>query len=309
MTAAAWLWVVFGGVVVLLLVLDLGVFNRRARVVGFREAAAWSALWILLALAFNAGVLAVRGPDAALEFFTAYVVEKSLSVDNLFVFLLIFNSFAVPARVQHHVLFWGVLGALVIRAAFILAGVALMHHVHWIMYVFGAFLVMTAVRLLFGHAKEVHPEHNPVLRLFRRAVPITPSYHGDAFFIRRRGRLIATPLAVVLLIVESSDVVFAVDSIPAVLAISTDPLIVYTSNIFAIMGLRALYFLLAGVLQRLAGLHYGLAVILAFIGVKMIIAEWVEFPTWATLAFITVVLGVSVTASWRRPPAAQAVGH
>jgi len=295
------LWALFGLVVLGLLALDLGVFHRKSHEVHFREALTWSGVWIGLALAFNVVVWAAMGPQAGLEFLTAYLIEKSLSVDNIFVIALIFGAFAVPAAYQHRVLFWGILGALVFRAAFIAGGIALLEAFHWTVYVFGAVLLVTAVKLVFEKDKEVHPEKNPFLRLFTRLVPVTPAYEGDRFFVRRGGRRWATPLLVALLFVELTDILFAVDSVPAVLAISRDPFIVYTSNVFAILGLRALYFALAGVLKLFHHLHYGLAAILAFVGVKLVVSPLFKMPTAVSLGFIALALVLSILASLKWP--------
>lgn len=299
------MWTVFWVVVVGLLALDLGVFHRKAHEVNIREALIWSAVWIALALVFNAGVAAVRGPQDGLKFLTGYLLEKSLSVDNLFVFLLIFSYFSVPAVYQHKVLFWGIVGALLMRAIFIWAGVALIHKFHWIIYAFGAFLVFTGIKLGVEKEKEIHPEKNPVLKLFRRVVPVSSEYDGAKFFTRRSGRLLATPMFVVLLVVETTDVVFAVDSIPAILAITTDRFLVYGSNVFAILGLRALYFALAGLMKLFHFLHYGLAFILVFVGVKMIVSEFHEIPIGWALGVIVVVLALSVVASIMWPEKEQ----
>jgi len=299
-----WPWATFVGFVLVMLALDLCVFHRKAHEIHLREALGWSVFWIALALCFNLGVWWLRGSGASLEFLTAYLIEKSLSVDNLFVFLLIFRYFAVPAVYQHEVLFWGILGALVLRAIFILAGVALIHQFHWIFYLFGALLIVSGIRFAFEVEKEVHPERNPVLRLFRRLMPVAPDPADGRFFFRRGGRVWATRLFVVLLIVETTDIVFAVDSIPAVLAISRDPFIVFTSNVFAILGLRALYFVLAGMMELFHHLHYGLAVILIFVGSKMILADWVTIPIGLSLGVVGALLGFSIAASliWRKAP-------
>ena len=291
------LWAVFGGLVLVMLVLDLGVFHRRKHEIKFKEAAAWSAVWIGLALAFAGLVWHVRGGHSALEFLTGYIIEESLSVDNLFVFLLIFGYFAVPAKDQHGVLFWGIIGAMVFRAVFILAGVALIQRFEWIIYVFGAVLIYSGIKIGLQKDKEIHPEQNPVVRLCQKLVPVTTSYEGSRFFVRRDGKLLATPLFLVLLVVETTDLIFAVDSIPAVLAITQDRFIVYTSNIFAIMGLRALYFALKGVMDLFHHLHYGLALILVFVGVKMILAHFVRIPIGIALGVVAGVLALSVVAS------------
>ena len=266
-------WAIFAIVVVLMLVVDLGVFHRKAHVVGVREAAVWSGVWIGLALLFNVGVYFHSGSNRALEFFQAWLIEKALSVDNLFVFLAAFSYFAVPAHLQHRVLFWGILGALVTRGLFIAIGAALLAAFHWVTYVFGGFLVITAIQFLVGGDKQEHPERNPVLRLFRRFVRVTKEYEGTRFFSRRDGLLYATPLLMVLVVIEATDVVFAVDSIPAVFGVTRDVFIVYTSNIFAVFGLRALCFLIAGLVRRLRFLKPALAFVLAFVGGKMLIAD------------------------------------
>ena len=298
--STTWIWIGFAVFVLAMLALDLGVFHRRSREVGAREALAWSAVWITLALVFNGLVYFWWGADRALQFLTAYVVELSLSVDNLFVFLLIFAYFRVPAEYQHKVLFWGILGALLMRAVFIALGVTLVEAFHWIIYVFGGFLLVTGIKMAFDHNKEVHPEKNPILRLFRRFVPITEGYHGGRFFVHEGGLRMATPLFVVLLMVESTDLVFAVDSVPAVLAISTDPFIVYTSNVFAILGLRSLFFALAGLMKLFYYLHYGLAAVLVFVGLKMLLSHVFKIPIAVSLSVIIGVLGVSVGASLLR---------
>ena len=298
-------WVAFNVFVLAMLYLDLAVFHRKPHEVHFKEALGWSAVWIALALLFNLGIYFWRGPEVGLEFLTGYVIEKSLSVDNIFVFLLIFSFFRVPAMYQHEVLFWGILGALIMRAIFIAAGVTLLHHFHWIIYVFGAFLIFTGIKLALDKDKEIHPEHNPILRLFSRLMPVTKDYVEGKFFVRMHGRLMATPLFGVLLVVETTDLIFAVDSIPAILAITDDPFIVYTSNVFAILGLRALYFALAGIMRLFHYLHYGLAAILVFVGVKMLIAEMYPIPIGIALAVIAGILGLSILASILFKPAME----
>jgi len=293
-------WILFNLFVLVMLALDLGVFHRRAHTVRFKEALAWSAAWISMAAVFSLIVLYWHGRTSSLEFITGYVIELSLSVDNLFVFLVIFRYFKVPAHDQHKVLFWGIVGALVMRGIFILAGVTLINRFHWIIYVFGALLIYSGFKLLRQGETEIHPENNPILRIFRRYVPVTKDYVGDKFFIRKPG-LFATPLFVVLLVVETTDVLFAVDSIPAVLAITRDAFIVYTSNVFAIMGLRSMYFALAGLIEMFRYLHYGLAVVLMFVGVKMIGSNYLHLPTWVALGVVVVVLGVAVVASILNP--------
>ncbi|HEU5453543.1 MAG TPA: TerC family protein [Terriglobales bacterium] len=289
-------WVVFNAFVLLLLVLDLGIFQRRAHTIHFREAMLASLAWFALAGAFAAGVYWYRGRASALEFVTGYLVEESLSVDNLFVFLLIFRYFRVPTVYQHKVLFWGILGALVMRGVFIVVGVSLIRNFHWIIYVFGAFLVYTGFKLLGAREAEVDPEKNPVLRLVRRWLPVTPDFVGGKFWVRDPG-LYATPLLLVLIVVETTDVLFAADSIPAVLAISHDPFIVYTSNVFAVLGLRSLYFALAGMMEAFHHLHYGLAVILMFIGAKMLASDHYHIHTGIALGVVAGVLVISIASS------------
>ena len=284
-------WVVFGAVVAVMLALDLGVFHRKAHVIRTREAAVWSAVWISVALLFNLGIYLHSGSDRALEFFQAWLIEKALSVDNLFVFLVAFSYFAVPAHLQHRVLFWGIIGALITRGIFIAVGAALLANFHFVMYIFGAFLIFTAVRLLRGGDEEPHPEKNPVLRLFRRFVRLTPEYVGTHFFVRQNGALYATPLLMVLVVIEATDVVFAVDSIPAVFGVTNNVFIVYTSNIFAVLGLRALCFLVASVVRRLTYLRPALALVLAFVGAKMLISDRFRIPNWISLLIIAGLIG------------------
>jgi tellurite resistance protein TerC len=291
--------------VVAMLVLDLGVFHRKSHVVRFREAAIWSVVWIALAACFAVVVYFWHGRPAALEFVTGYVIELSLSVDNLFVFLLIFRYFRVPPGHQHKVLFWGILGALVMRIAFIMAGVGLMQRFHWIIYVFGALLVYSGIKLFRQEDTEIHPEKNPLLRLFRRWVPVTKDYVGNEFFVRQPG-LYATPLFIVLLVVETTDVLFAVDSIPAILSITLDAFIVYTSNVFAIMGLRSMYFALAGIMELFHYLHYGLSLVLIFVGTKMLISHYYQIPTIVALGVVAAVLLISVLASMVHPKKSKA---
>ncbi len=293
-------WILFNLFVLAMLVLDLGVFHRRAHTVKFREALAWSAVWIALAAIFAVVIFFWHGRTPMLEFVTGYVIELSLSVDNLFVFLLIFRFFQVPPVHQHKVLFWGILGALVMRAVFIAAGVGLIQRFHWIVYVFGAFLVYSGIKLFFQEEAEIHPEKNPVLRLFRRFVPVTKDYEGNKFFVRRAG-LYATPLFVVLLVVETTDLLFAVDSIPAILAITRDAFIVYTSNVFAILGLRSMYFALSGMMEMFRYLHYGLSLVLVFVGAKMLLSYYFEIPTHLALVAVAGVLAISVIASLVNP--------
>jgi tellurite resistance protein TerC len=300
---ATWLWVAFSAVVLIMLTLDLGVFHRKAHAVSTKEAGAWSAAWVSLALLFAAGIYKFMGRQPALEFLTGYVVEEALSVDNLFVFILLFSYFRVPPALQHRVLFWGIFGALIMRGIMIAAGALLIERFHWITFVFGAFLVFTGLRMAVHDETEIEPERNPVIKLVRRLVPVTKRYHGQHFFVREpwgRGgqvRLVATPLFVVLVLVETTDLVFAVDSIPAVFGVTRDPFIVYTSNVFAILGLRALYFLLAGVIQKFHYLKAGLAAVLVFVGAKMLAAEVFPIPVHVSLGVIASVLVASVAAS------------
>jgi len=289
-------WILFNIFVLGMLALDLWVFRRPAHTVRFRKALIWSVLWIALAAAFVVVLYFWQGRDSAVEFTTGYIIELFLSVDNLFIFLLIFRYFRVPADHQHRVLFWGILGALVMRGVFILVGIQLIQAFHWITYLFGAFLVYSGVKLFRSGDAAVEPEKNPVLRLFRRWMPVTEDFEGGKFFVRRAG-LYATPLLVVLLVVETTDLLFATDSIPAVLAITLKPFIVYTSNVFAILGLRAMYFVLAGMMEAFHYLHYGLSIVLIFVGAKMLAAEFYRIPTEIALAVIVGVLAVSVLAS------------
>jgi tellurite resistance protein TerC len=299
-------WILFNLFVVAMLVLDLGVFHRRAHSVKFREALAWSIMWIALAGIFAVLVYFWHGRGATLEFVTGYVIELSLSVDNLFVFLLIFRYFHVPPVHQHKVLFWGILGALIMRGVFILLGVGLIRRFEWITYLFGALLVYSGAKLFRQEEMEIHPEKNPVLRLFRRWMPVTENYEGGRFFVRRPG-LYATPLLIVLLVVETTDLLFAVDSIPAILAITLDAFIVYTSNVFAILGLRSMYFALAGMMEVFHYLHYGLSVVLIFVGAKMLVSHYYHLPTEAALGVVAGVLLVSVLASVVHPKKARPV--
>jgi tellurite resistance protein TerC len=295
-----WLWAGFNLFVLAMLALDLGVFHRKAHEVSMKEATAWSAVWISLALLFNVGIWYFMGPEAGVEFLTGYLIEKSLSVDNIFVMALLFGYFAVPSLYQHRVLFWGILGALVMRAAFILAGSALLASFHWIIYIFGAFLILTGVKMALSRETEIHPEHNPLMKLVRRLLPVTSDYRGQKFFVRENGKLWATPLFLVLVMVESTDLVFAVDSIPAIFAVTSDPFLVYTSNVFAILGLRSLYFLLAGVMQKFVYLKLGLSAILVFVGVKMTIVDFYKIPSSVSLLVIALLLAISIGASlWK----------
>ena len=293
-----WFWIIFTAIVVAVLAIDLGVLNRRQHEVKFSQALGWVGAWAALALGFMVLLWFWHGHELALQYLTAYIVEYSLSVDNIFVFLLVFSYFAVPPAYQHRVLFWGILGAVVLRAIMIFAGIALINMFHWTLYIFGALLIFSAVKIVTSGDEKFDPERNPVLKAFRRFIPMSKHYDREFFLTRIDGRLLATPLLAVLVIIETTDVIFAVDSIPAVLGISNDPLVVYTSNIFAILGLRALYFVLAQVMQRFHLLHYGLAVVLAFIGVKMIIEIWhITLPITLSLGIVLGVLALSVVAS------------
>lgn len=299
-----WLWIGFNVFVLAMLALDLGVFHKKCHVVTFKESMTWTVVWIGLALLFNLWIWNHFGPQKGLEFFTGYVIEKSLSVDNVFVFALLFSYFAVPPLYQHKVLFWGVLGALVMRAGMIVLGAALITKFAWIIYVFGGFLILTGLKMIFKKEEEIHPENNPVVRWFKKLMPVTPEYRGDRFFVRENGILMATPLFVVLILVEISDVIFAVDSIPAIFAVTTDPFIVYTSNVFAILGLRSLYFALAGVMDKFHYLKLGLGVILTFVGLKMLLVHtpW-KIDTLVSLGVIVAILAASVIASLLKPKA------
>ncbi|HEV7550517.1 MAG TPA: TerC family protein [Candidatus Angelobacter sp.] len=290
-------WIVFNAVILLLLFFDLTVISRKHRVVPFRQALLMSAFWIGLAMAFALFVHQWMGATKSLEFLTGYLLEEALSVDNLFVFILLFAYFKVPPEEEKTVLFWGIIGALIMRGIFIAAGVALVQRFHWILYVFGIFLIWTGFQLVRGGDEQQDPSRNIVLKFCRRFLPLTDSYEGKSFFVRRDGRLLATPLFVVLLVVETTDILFATDSIPAILAITRDPFIVYTSNVFAILGLRSLYFALAGMMKLFHYLNYGLSVVLMFIGAKMLVPERYHVPTWVALAVVAGVLALSVLAS------------
>lgn len=294
------LWIGFTLLVLALLALDLGVFHRKAHTVSFRQALGWSIFWIVLALLFNLGIYSWFGSRVALEFLTGYLVEKALSVDNIFVFLVIFSYFSVPAAYQHRVLFFGILGALVMRAVFILVGAALLAAFHWMIYVFGAALLLLGVKMLVHQDNEIHPERNPLFRLFKRCVRATDTYRGHHFVVYESGKWLATPLLLVLVAIEATDVVFAIDSIPAVFGITQDPFVVYTSNVFAILGLRALFFVLSGAMAKIHYLKTGLALVLVFVGTKMLLTDIYKVPILASLAVITLLIGAAVAASlWR----------
>jgi tellurite resistance protein TerC len=301
MATNLWFWIGFLVFVLAMLALDLGVFHRKAHEISMREAAAWSATWIALALLFAGGIYLYAGHVPATEFLTGYLIEKSLSIDNIFVIAMIFSYFAVPLRLQHRVLFWGILGALVMRGLFIALGAFLIATFHWIMYVFGALLLVTGIRMAMREEKPFDGEHNPVIRLARKVVPLTPEYHGEHFFVRDGARRLATPLFLALLLVEVTDILFAVDSIPAIFAVTSDTFLVFTSNVFAILGLRSLYFLLARMVTRFHLLRYGLAAILVLVGAKMALTTVVEIPSLVSLIAIAVILTISVVASWYFP--------
>jgi tellurite resistance protein TerC len=304
-------WIFFNVFVLVMLAIDLGVFNRKAHEVKIKEALIWSGVWIALALAFNLGLYYYYTPpegytsaESALQFLTGYVIEKSLSVDNIFVFVLIFTYFKVPAIYQHKVLFWGIIGALIMRAIFIFAGVALINQFAWIIYVFGGFLVFTGIKLLVQKEKEIHPEKNPLIRLFKRFFRVTESYEGGKFFTIQNSRKVATPLFIVLIMIETTDLIFAVDSIPAILAVTQDPFIVYSSNVFAILGLRSLYFALAGLVKLFRYLQYGLAAILILVGSKMIVNHFYAakiISTELSLILIITILAASIVTSLLKP--------
>jgi tellurite resistance protein TerC len=295
------LWAGFIGFVLAMLALDLGVFHRKAHAIGYREALLWSIFWMALALLFNGFVWLEFGRTHALEFLTGYLIEKSLSVDNLFVFVLIFTAFKIPPVYQHRVLFWGILSALILRALMIWLGAAAIERWHWLMYVLGLFLVFTGIKIAVQREKESRLEDKLVFRILSRLVPTTNTFEGPRFLVRRDGRRYATPLLFTLLLVEVTDVIFAVDSIPAIFAVTTDPFIVFTSNIFAILGLRSLYFLLAGAADRFHYLKLGLAIVLIFIGVKMTIMDLVKIPVWISLCVVAAVLGAAIGLSLARP--------
>ena len=295
------LWAAFMGLVLALLALDLGVFHRSAHAVTIKEAAIWSVVWVVVSLAFNGFVLYQFGPDRALEFANGYLLEKALAVDNIFVFVAVFGYFAVPSTLQHRVLFWGILGALFMRGGFIGIGSVLIAKFHWILYVFGGLLVITALKMMFGSEEEVDPERNPVLRVFRRFVPVTSEFHGARFTVVKEGKRFATPLLVVLTVIEVSDLIFAVDSIPAIFSVTTDPFIVFTSNICAILGLRSMYFLLAGVIDKFHYLKQGLAFVLLFVGVKMLIMDVYKIPTAVSLGVVAALIAGSIGLSLLKP--------
>jgi tellurite resistance protein TerC len=298
------LWVGFNLFVLLMLALDLGVFHRNSHEVKIKEAIIWSAVWIGLALVFNAGIWHFMGETKAIQFLTGYIVEKSLSIDNIFVFVLIFGAFQVPVAYQHRVLFWGVFGALIMRAIFIFAGVSLITKFHWIIYIFGAFLIFTGIKIARDKGTKIDTQNSPVINLIKKFIPVTSDYSESRFIVKLNEKWHATPLLLVLILVETTDLIFAVDSIPAILSITSDPFIVYTSNVFAIMGLRSLYFALAGSLKHFTYLHYGLAMILIFVGIKMLITDFYKVDPFVSLGAIAIILTGSIGASfiWKAKP-------
>ena len=295
-------WTGFVVIILVLLSMDLGIFHRRAHVVEVREALCWSVIWVLLSLSFGAWVYTTFGRQYGLEFFAGYIIEYALSVDNVFVFILIFSFFAVPSKLHHRVLFWGILGALIMRASFIVAGAALISVFHWVIYIFGAFLVFTGGKILRQGEPEVEPERNPVVRLFQRVVPMTSDYESGKFFLKHAGKFAATPLALVLVTVEATDLVFATDSIPAIFGVTRDPFIVYTSNICAILGLRSMYFLLAAFIRRFAYLGTGIGIVLMLIGIKMLISGFYTVPIGFSLAIVAAILAGACVVSLLFPP-------
>jgi len=296
-TEPMWMWIVFCAFITLMLWLDLAVFNRRSHTITVKESLGWTGFWVLLAMGFNIGVYIYLGQERALEFFTGYLIEQSLSVDNLFVILLIFGYFHVKKEFQHKVLFWGIFGALVMRMIMIIIGVELIEQFHWLIYIFGGFLIFTGLRMGFGKEKELHPEQNPVVRIFKRFFPVTPEYHGDKFFVVQNARRFATPLFIVVLVVEVTDLIFAIDSVPAVLAVSRNPFVVYTSNAFAILGLRSLFFALSHIMNLFHYIKYGLALVLTFIGTKMVLMDVLKIPINISLIVVAGILLISVVLS------------
>ena len=287
-------WIIFNVFVLLMLALDLGVFHRKSHEVSVKEALTWTFVWIFLSLIFNVILYFWKGQQQALEFFTGYLVEKALSVDNIFVFIMIFTYFQIPTKYQHKVLFWGILGALIMRVIFIFAGVALLERFHFTIYIFGALLIFTGIKMFNHSNSKINPEKNPVLKFFKKFMPVTQTLHEDKFFTKIDGKRYATPLFLVLILVETTDLIFAVDSIPAILAITQDQFIVYTSNVFAILGLRSLYFALAGIIHRFWLLSYGLAIVLVFVGIKMILIDFYKIPIEWSLLFIATIITTSI---------------
>ncbi|PIR24696.1 MAG: hypothetical protein COV43_09015 [Deltaproteobacteria bacterium CG11_big_fil_rev_8_21_14_0_20_42_23] len=298
-------WLFFNLFIFIMLILDLKVFHRKPHEIRMKEALGWSVFWVALALLFNLAIYFWKGPQLGLEFLTGYLIEKSLSVDNIFVFVLIFSYFQIPALYQHKVLFWGIVGALVFRALFIFTGLVLIEKFHWVIYIFGFFLIASGIKLALEKNKEIHPDKNPVLKLFRKLIPVSKTHHGGLFFIRENAKWLATPLFIVLLVIETTDIIFALDSIPAILAVTKDPFIVYSSNAFAILGLRALYFALGGLMKLFYYLHYGLAAILIFVGGKMLLADFIKIPIGIALGIIASILVLSILLSLTKKPPHQ----
>ena len=292
-------WILFNAFVLLMLALDLGVFHRKSHEVSVKEALTWTFVWISLAMVFNTIIFYWKGQQSALEFFTGYLVEKALSVDNIFVFIMIFSYFQIPSKYQHKVLFWGILGALIMRVIFIFAGVALIEKFHFTIYLFGALLIYTGYKMFYHNNAKIEPDKNPIIRFFKKHMPVTPDLHEDNFFVKLNGKRFATPLFLVLILIETTDLIFAVDSIPAILAITQDQFIVYTSNVFAILGLRSLYFALAGIVHRFWLLSYGLAVVLVFVGIKMLLIDVYKIPIEWSLVFIATIITASIILSLR----------
>ena len=287
-------WILFNGFVVLMLALDLGVFHRNSHEVSVKEALTWTFVWVFLALVFNAIIYFWKGPQPALEFFTGYLIEKALSIDNIFVFIMIFTYFQIPSKYQHKILFWGITGALIMRVVFIFAGVALIEKFHFTIYIFGALLIFTGYKMFLHNNARIEPDKNPLIRFSKKLIPVTPHLHSANFFVKINGKRFATPLFLVLILIETTDLIFAVDSIPAILAITQDQFIVFTSNVFAILGLRSLYFALAGVVHRFWLLNYGLALVLVFVGLKMLLIDLYKIPIEWSLLFIATIITASV---------------
>ncbi len=290
-------WIGFIGIILILLFIDLGVFNRKSHIISYKEALTWTAVWIILALIFNLFIYFFYGKEKAIEYFTGYLIEKSLSVDNIFVFVLLFSYFNVQKKNHHRVLFWGIIGAIIFRGLLIVIGTTLIYKFHWIIFIFGGFLVISGIKMGFQKDNRIEPDKNPFVKLLRKFLPITPRYIQGAFFVKSKGKLYATPLLIVLVVIETTDIVFAFDSIPAILAITHDPFIVFTSNIFAILGLRALYFAVDKFIDKFRYLKYGLSIILVYIGIKMLISEFFKIPTLVSLGVLVFILTISVLAS------------
>ena len=309
MAVSIWAWVGFIGFVLVMLAIDLGIFHKQAHVIGFREAAIWSIIWVVLSLVFGVGIYLVAGSEHALEYLTGYLIEKSLSVDNLFVFVAIFSYLGIPARYQHRVLFWGILGALIMRGGFVALGAALINRFDWVMYIFGALLVLTGIRIAIRREESFAAEENRAVRFAQSLMPVARGFVGFHFFVHEDGRWKATPLLLALVLIELSDIMFAVDSIPAIFGVTREPYIVFTATVMALLGLRAMYFLLAGMLDRFRHLHFGLAAVLVFVGLKMLAEPWVHVPIWFSLGFILVAILLSGYTSWRAERRAEELGQ